>query len=107
MTRRPDLIIINQKKKKKKKRKRPRGLGSWGTGRDYPNGSITENGQNAEKSPGDLRRLAVTQTPVKNHQVILNNNNDSNNNNSINQLLLANSLKVSNIETHLIVLFDR
>ena len=23
------------------------------------------NGQNTEKSPGDLRRLAVTQTPVK------------------------------------------
>ena len=32
---------------------------------------ITENGQNTEKSPGDLRRLAVTQTPVKNHQLIL------------------------------------
>ena len=27
--------------------------------------SITENGQNTEKSPGDLRRLAVTQTSVK------------------------------------------
>ena len=27
--------------------------------------SIFENGQNTEKSPGDLRRLAVTQTPVK------------------------------------------
>ena len=26
-----------------------------------------ENGQNLETSPGDLRRLAVTQTPVKNH----------------------------------------
>ena len=25
------------------------------------------NGQNTEKSPGDLRRLAVTQIPVKNH----------------------------------------
>ena len=32
---------------------------------------ITENGQNIEKSPGDLRWLAVTQTPVKNHQLIL------------------------------------
>ena len=38
-----------------------------GTGRDYPNDSITKNGQNTEKSPGDLRRLAVTQIPVKNH----------------------------------------
>ena len=27
--------------------------------------SIIENGQNTEKSPGDLRRLAVTQSPVK------------------------------------------
>ena len=35
---------------------------------DHPNYNIIENGQNTEKSPGDLRRLAVTQTPVKNHQ---------------------------------------
>ena len=41
------------------------------TGRDYPNDSITKNGQNLETSPGDLRRFAVTQTPVKNHQLIL------------------------------------
>ena len=34
---------------------------------DHPNDSIIENGQNTEKSPGDLRRLAVTQTPVKDH----------------------------------------
>ena len=41
------------------------------TGRDYPNDSIAEDGQNPERSPGDLRRLAVTQTPVKNPQLIL------------------------------------
>ena len=41
------------------------------TGRDYPNDSIAENGQNLETSPGDLRRRAVTQTPVKNHQLTL------------------------------------
>ena len=29
---------------------------------------IVENGQNTEKIPGDLRRLAVTQTPVKGYQ---------------------------------------
>ena len=29
--------------------------------------SITENSQNTEKSPRDLRRLAVTQSPVKDH----------------------------------------
>ena len=40
-------------------------------GRDYPNDSIVENGQNPETSPGDVRRLAVTQTPVKNHQLTL------------------------------------
>ena len=51
--------------------KRPGGLGSWQTDRDYPNDSITENSLNTEKSPGDLRRLAVTQTPVKDHQLIL------------------------------------
>ena len=51
--------------------KRPGGLGSWRTGRDYPNDSIAENGQNPETSPGDLRRLAVTQTPGKNHQLTL------------------------------------
>ena len=30
-----------------------------------------ENGQNTEKSPGDLRRLAITQYPVKDHQFTL------------------------------------
>ena len=38
---------------------------------DHPNDSIVENGQNTKKSPGDLRRLAVTQTPVKNHRLTL------------------------------------
>ena len=38
---------------------------------DHPNNSIIENGQNTEKSPGDLRRIAVTQSPVKDHQLTL------------------------------------
>ena len=38
---------------------------------DHPNYCIIENGQNTEKSPGDLWRLAVTQTPVKNYQLKL------------------------------------
>ena len=46
-------------------------LENWRTGGDYPNDSIVEDGQNTETSPGDLRRLAVTQTPVKNHQLTL------------------------------------
>ena len=45
------------------------GLGSWWTSEDHPNYSIIENGQNTEKSLGDLRRLVVTQTQVKNHQL--------------------------------------
>ena len=35
---------------------------------DHPNYSITENGQNTKKSPGDLRRLSVTHPPVENHR---------------------------------------
>ena len=38
---------------------------------DHLNDSIIENGQNTEKSPGDLRSLAVTQTPVKIYQLSL------------------------------------
>ena len=38
---------------------------------DRPKYNIIENGQNTEKSPGDVRRLAVTQTPEKNHQLKL------------------------------------
>ena len=39
--------------------------------RDHPDLSIGEIGQNTEKSPEDLRRLAVTQTSVKDHQLII------------------------------------
>ena len=47
------------------------GLGGWRMSRDHPNDSIFENGQNTEKCPGDLSRLAVFQTPMKNHQIKL------------------------------------
>ena len=47
------------------------GIGSWRTSGDHPNDSIIENGQNTEERPGDLRRLSVTQTPVKDHQLML------------------------------------
>ena len=43
--------------------------GEWRTSGDHPNDSIIENGQNTEKSPADLKRFAVTQTPMKNHQL--------------------------------------
>ena len=38
---------------------------------DHPNYSIVEVSQNVEKSPGDLRRLSVTQTQLKDHQLML------------------------------------
>ena len=41
------------------------------TNRDHPNYSIVEIGQNTEECPSDLRRLAITQTPVKDHQLTL------------------------------------
>ena len=46
-------------------------LGDRRTNGDHPNNNIIENSQNTEKSPGYLRRLAVTQTPVKDHQLTL------------------------------------
>ena len=47
------------------------GLGGRGMSGNHPNYNIIENGQYTEKSPGDLRRLAVTQTPVKDLQLQL------------------------------------
>ena len=47
------------------------GIGNRKTSGYHPNNCIIEISQNTEKSPGDLRRLAVTQTPVKNHQLTL------------------------------------
>ena len=49
-----------------------RGLraGNQKTCRDHPNYSITKIGQNTQRSTGDLKRLAVIQTPMKNHQLI-------------------------------------
>ena len=45
------------------------GLGNNDTGAECPNYIIVEIGQNTEKSPGNLRRFAVTQTPEENHQL--------------------------------------
>ena len=62
---------------------RIRGIGNKRTSGDYPNYSIIKIGHNTEKSPGDLRRLAVTQTPVENHLLtLIGKNNNNNNNNS-------------------------
>ena len=43
----------------------PRELGSKRRRGNYPNYSIPEIGYNTVKSPGDLRRFVVTQTPIK------------------------------------------
>ena len=49
--------------------KKTRRLRNKRTNGDHSNHYIIENGQNTEKSPGDLKRLDVTQTPVKNHRL--------------------------------------
>ena len=41
------------------------------TSGDHPNKGIVQIGHNTEKSPGNLRRFAVTQTPLRNHQLTL------------------------------------
>ena len=44
-------------------------LGNQRTSGEHPNYSIIKIGQNTEKSSGDLRRLAVIQTTMKNYQL--------------------------------------
>ena len=39
--------------------------------RDHPNYSIIKICQNTEKRHRDLRRLGITQTPERNHQLVL------------------------------------
>ena len=51
--------------------KRPGGFGSWLMSGNHTNDSIIDYGQNTEKIPGTMRRLAVTQNPVENHQLTL------------------------------------
>ena len=46
-------------------------VGNRRTSQDHLNYSIVKITQNTEKSPGDLRRLAVIQIPVKDHQLML------------------------------------
>ena len=47
------------------------GHGNKRTNGDHPNYYIIENGQNTEKNTRDLRKLAVAQTPGKDHQLKL------------------------------------
>ena len=45
--------------------------GNKRTSGDHPNYRIVEIGQNTEKSPDNLRRFTVTQTPMRNHRLTL------------------------------------
>ena len=47
------------------------GIGNKNTSSDHPNYSTVKIGQNTEKSPGDLKRLVVTQAPVEDHRLTL------------------------------------
>ena len=51
--------------------KRTGGLGNKRTSGDHSNYCVVEIGKNIKKSPVDLWRLALTQTPVKDHQLML------------------------------------
>ena len=46
-------------------------VGNRWTSRDYPIHCIAKNVQDTEKSPGNLRRLVITQTPLKDNQLTL------------------------------------
>ena len=46
-------------------------LGNKRINGDHPDNSISKISQNTEKSPGDTRKLAFAQTPVRNHQLTL------------------------------------
>ena len=48
-----------------------RGLRNKRKSGNNPNDNIAEIGQNTEKSAGALRRVVVTQTPVKDHKVTM------------------------------------
>ena len=48
-----------------------RGLKKLEISRDHPKYCLVKISQNTEKSSGDLRRLVVTQTPMKDHQLML------------------------------------
>ena len=56
------------------------GLGNKRKIGDHPNYCIIDIGQNTEKSPGDLMRIAVTQSPIKDNQLTLKNSPGVNNN---------------------------
>ena len=47
------------------------GIGNKRTTTDHPDYGIVKIGQNTEQSPRDLRKLAVIQSPERNHNLTL------------------------------------
>ena len=62
-------IVIGDLEQSQRLSKRAGGVGYRRTNWDHTNYCIIEVGQNTKKSPEDLRKLAVTQIPVKYHQL--------------------------------------
>ena len=52
-------------------KKRHEQIGNSWKNRDHPENTIAETGQNTQKNDGELKRLVVTQTPVKENLFIL------------------------------------
>ena len=48
-----------------------RRVGNRRKNRDHPNNGMVKIDRNTEKSPGDLKKSVVIQTPVKDHQLTL------------------------------------
>ena len=65
------LVVIGKLERSLKLGKRIRRVGNQRTNRDHLNYRIFEIGQNTEMSPGDLRRLTVTQTLLEDYQLTL------------------------------------
>ena len=64
-------LVVQLRSSHRRINKRTGRLENKRTRGDHPNYYIIEIGQNTEKSPGNLKRLAVTQTPIKDHQLTL------------------------------------
>ena len=46
-------------------------IGNKNSSGNHPNDNTVKISENTEKSPDDLRKLAVSETPVKNYQLML------------------------------------
>ena len=65
--------ILNSLDSHQRVNKRTVGIGNKRMSRDHSNFCIIGIDQNTEKSHGDLKKLAVTETPGENHQLTVKN----------------------------------